>query len=325
MADRKRVYVTRRIPDAGLALLRERFDVSMNEEDRPLTRPELLAAIADVDGVLTLLTDRIDGEVMDASTSVKGYANYAVGYDNLDVAAATARKIPLSNTPDVLTDATADMAWALLFAVARRVVESDAVMRSGRWGGWGPLQFIGGDITGATLGIIGAGRIGAAMARKSRGFGMTVLYSDAFRNEALEREVGARRVELDELLAESDYVSVHVPLLPETRHLINAGTLRKMKPTAYLINTARGPIVDEAALVEALRAGVIAGAGLDVYEAEPKMASGLAELPNVVITPHVASATKRSRDDMATLAARNLIAMVEGSRPETCINPEIYG
>ncbi|TVQ21996.1 MAG: D-glycerate dehydrogenase, partial [Spirochaetaceae bacterium] len=228
-------------------------------------------------------------------------------------------------TPDVLTDATADMAWALLFAVARRVVESDAVMRSGRWGGWGPLQFIGGDITGATLGIIGAGRIGAAMARKSRGFDMKVLYCDGFRNEALEAELGARRVELDELLSASDYVSVHVPLMPETRHLINASTLKKMKPTAYLINTARGPIVDEAALVDALRTGTIAGAGLDVYEAEPKMAPGLAELPNVVITPHVASATKRTRDDMATLAARNLIAMVEGSRPETCINPEIYG
>ena len=324
MADKRRVYVTRRIPDAGLAVLRERFEVSMNTEDRPLTREELIANIGEVDGVLTLLTDRIDGELMDASPRVKGYANYAVGYDNMDVAAATARRIPLSNTPGVLTDATADMAWALLFASARRVVESDTVMRGGRWPGWGPLQFIGGDITGATLGIIGAGRIGSAMALKSRGFQMRVLYTDACPSEVLEREVGARRVELDELLAESDFVSVHVPLLPETRHLMNARTLRQMKPSAYLINTSRGPVIDEAALVDALRSGVIAGAGLDVYESEPKMAPGLAELPNVVITPHVASATKRSRDDMATLAARNLIAMVDGRRPETCINPEIF-
>lgn len=319
-----KIYVTRRIPDAGLDLLRQHADVEVSPHDRPLTRAELIEAIQDADGVLSLLTDRIDGELMDAAPRVKGYANYAVGYDNMDVPAATARGIPLSNTPGVLTDATAGMAWALLFAVARRVVESDRFMRSGRWEGWGPLQFIGGDITGATLGIVGAGRIGTAMALGSRGFAMKVLYADEFPSDVLEKELGAKKVPLPELLAAADHVSVHVPLMAQTRHLMNEQTLALMKPTAYLINTSRGPVIDEAALVDALRERVIAGAGLDVYEDEPEMAPGLAELDNVVVTPHVASATRRTRDDMATLAARNVLAMAEGRRAETCINPEVY-
>jgi glyoxylate reductase len=318
-----KVLVTRRIPDEGLAMLADQCDIEMNPHDRPMSRPELLAAVAGKDGVLCLLTDKVDAELFDAAPKVRGYANYAVGYDNMDVAEATRRKIPLSNTPDVLTDATADMAWALLFSVARRVVESDTVMRSGSWKGWGPLQFIGGDIFGATLGIVGAGRIGAAMAARSKGFNMKVVYSDARPNEALERELGARRVEFEELLAVSDYVSVHVPLMPETRHLFNAAAFAKMKRTAYLINTSRGPVVDEAALVTALRDRTIAGAGLDVYEKEPLMADGLAALDNVVITPHTASATFASRRGMATKAATNLLAMLEGRRPPDCINPGV--
>ncbi|PKL07652.1 MAG: D-glycerate dehydrogenase, partial [Spirochaetae bacterium HGW-Spirochaetae-7] len=217
-----------------------------------------------------------------------------------------------------------DMAWALLFAVARRVVESDAVMRSRSWLGWGPLQFIGGDITGATLGIVGAGRIGAAMAARSVGFGMRLIYTDARRNEALERDTGAVFVTFDELLSSSDYVSVHVPLLPETRHLFNRETLRRMKPTAYLINTSRGPVIDERALLEALKAGVIAGAGLDVYEKEPLLTEGLAALSNVVLTPHTASATFASRKGMALKAAANLLAMLRGEPAPDCLNPEIY-
>ncbi|MBL8966013.1 MAG: D-glycerate dehydrogenase [Spirochaetaceae bacterium] len=325
MTGRPKVFVTRRIPEVGLELLRERFEVAMNAEDRPLSRAEFLAAIGDAEGLLCLLTDKVDAEAMDAAAKAKGFANYAVGFDNIDLAEATRRGIPVSNTPDVLTDATAEMAWALLFAVARRVVESDGLMRSGGWKGWGPLQFIGGDVAGKTLGVVGGGRIGQAFAGKSRGFDMPILYCDERPSEAMERDLGARRVSLDELLQESDFVSVHVPLLPSTRHLVDAAALRRMKRTAYLINTARGPVVDEAALVEALRAGRIAGAGLDVYEDEPRAAEGLAALPNVVMTPHTASATVSSRNGMAVKAARNLIAMVEGKRAPDCLNPGVYG
>jgi len=319
------VYVTRLIPVEGLTLLREACNVEINPEDRPLTREELLKNVRGRDGVITLLTDRIDGEVMDAARGIKGFANYAVGFDNLDVKAATERKIPLSNTPGVLTLATAEMAWTLLFAVARRLIESDRVMRSGTWPGWGPMQFIGGDVTGKTLGIVGAGRIGTAMALMSKGFAMRVLYTDEVANPTLEKDLGARKVSFEELLRESDFVSVHVPLMPATRHLFNAKTLALMKPTAYLINTSRGPVIHEAELVEALRRGVIAGAALDVYEFEPKMVPGLAELPNAVLAPHTASATRSSRSGMSVKAATNLLAMLRGERPPDCLNPEIYG
>ena len=321
---RPNVYVTRQIPQEGIELLQATCDVEINPEDRPLTREELLEKVKGRDAVLCLLTDKIDAEVYEAAAGVKGFANYAVGYDNIDVPEATKRGIPISNTPGVLTDATAEMAWALLFAVGRRVIESDAVMRSGEWKGWGPMQFIGGDVTGATLGIVGAGRIGAAMAMKSKGFNMKVLYTDAFRNETLEKELGAQKVELDELLQQSDYVSVHVPLMPETRHLFGMKEFQLMKKTAYLINTARGPIVNEAELVQALQTGEIAGAGLDVYENEPLMVEGLADLPNVVLTPHTASATKSSRGGMARIAAENILAMLKGEKAPTCVNPDVY-
>jgi len=319
-----KVLVTRRIPEAGLALLRDHVEVILNEADRPLTRAELLEGVREADGVLCLLNDRIDGEVMDAAARVRGFANHAVGFDNVDLAEASRRRLPVSNTPGVLTDATAEMAWTLLFAVARRIVESDRAMRSGRWGGWGPLQFIGGDVTGRTLGVVGAGRIGEAFALKSRGFAMPVLYADERPSPVLERELGARRVSLEELLGAADFVSVHVPLTPATRHLIDAAALARMKPTAYLVNTSRGPVVDEAALVEALRAGTLAGAGLDVYEDEPRMAPGLAALDNAVLAPHTGSATVTSRNNMALTAARNLIAMVAGERAPDCLNPEVY-
>jgi len=321
---RKKILVTRTIPDAGLSLLRERFEVKVCGQDGPLDRRAFLDALHDADGVLCLLTDKIDAEAMEAAERVAGFANYAVGFDNIDVAEATKRGIPVSNTPDVLTDATAEMAWALLFAIARRVVESDAVMRSGTWKGWGPLQFIGGDVAGKTLGVIGGGRIGYAFARKSRGFDMPILYADERRNEAFEKELGAKRVGLEELLRGSDFVSVHVPLLPSTRHLINAAALSLMKPTAYLINTSRGPVIDEKALVEALRSRTIAGAGLDVYEEEPRAAPGLGELSNVVICPHTASATVSSRNGMAVKAAKNLIAMLQWEQAPDCLNPAVY-
>jgi len=320
----QRVYVTRMIPQPGIELLKKEFEVDINPDDRPLTREELLNNIKGCEGVLCLLTDKIDDVLFDANPEIKGFANYAVGYDNIDVKAASARKIPISNTPGVLTDATADMAWALLFSAARRVVESDGFIRTGEWGGWGPLQYIGGDITGATLGIIGAGRIGTAMAMKSRGFGMKVLYHDALRNSVLEDKLGAIKVGFDEIIAESDYISVHVPLMAETRGLINADVFKKMKKSAYLINTSRGPVVDEAALVDSLKTGEIAGAGLDVFEKEPETAPGLTELTNVVITPHTASATIQTRNNMALKAAANLTAMLKGRRVPDCVNPEIF-
>ena len=321
------VCVTRMIPDVGIDLLRGKCDpLDINPEDRVLTRDELLAMVGGRDGVLCLLTDPIDAEVFDAAgPRCKVFANYAVGYNNIDVAAATERGIAITNTPGVLTDATADHAWALLFSAARRIVEADRFTREGRFKGWGPMMFLGGDITGKTLGVVGAGRIGTAMALRSSGFRMRVLYTDTVPNAVIEEELGARRVDLATLLKESDYVSVHVPMTLETTHLIGSEELAMMKPSAYLINTSRGPVIDEAALVEALRAKGIAGAGLDVFEREPELVPGLAELDNVVIPPHIASATIETRGRMAAMAAGNLIARLEGDEPPNCVNPEVLG
>ncbi len=321
-----KVYVTRLIPQAGLDLLQDSCEVEVNPEDRPLTREELLAHVADKHGVIGLMTDRIDAEFFDAARVLRGYANFAVGYDNIDVAEATRRRMPVSNTPGVLTLATAELAWALLFAVARRIVATDRIMRSGTWPGWGPLQFLGLGVTGKTLGIVGAGRIGTAVALMSKGFGMQVLYTNVSgrENQTLKTELGARLVSFGELAAESDFISIHTPLTPATRHLFRAETMALLKPTAILINTARGPVIKEDDLVAALSSRRIAGAGLDVYEFEPRMAEGLAELDNAVITPHIGSATTSSRTGMALLAARNLLAMLRGERPESCLNPEIY-
>jgi len=322
-----KIYVTRPIPEVGLELLRRSHpNFEMNTEDRMLTRAELLEKARGLDGLLSLLTDKIDGELMDvAGPQLKIVANHAVGFDNVDLAAATQRGVLITNTPGVLTDATADHTWALLFAVARRIPESEKFLRAGKFKGWGPLMFLGGDVTGRTLGIVGAGRIGHAVATKSRGFGMRVLYSDEVANAAIEQEVGAQKVSLEELLRQSDFVSVHVPLLPSTRHFINKDTLRQMKKTAYLINTSRGPVVDEAALAEALRNGVVAGAALDVFENEPAVHPELLKLDNVVLTPHTASATFDTRNKMATMAANNLIAGLAGQKPPNLVNSEVWG
>ncbi len=318
------VYITREIPRPGIDTVAEAVaTVDVNPDDRVLTREELLAAVRGRDGVLCLLTDAIDAEALDAAAGCRIFANYAVGYNNIDVAAATARGIAVTNTPGVLTDATADLTWALLMATARRIAEGDRYTRAGEFRGWAPMLLLGGDISGHTLGIIGAGRIGTAVALRSRGFRMRVLYFDRVQNEALEQAVGAQRVGLETLLAESDFVCVHVNLDETTRHLIGARELSRMKPTAYLVNTSRGPVIDEAALVEALRAGEIAGAGLDVFEDEPALAPGLAELPNAVVPPHLGSATVGTRTRMATLAATNLVAMLDGRRPPNIVNPEV--
>lgn len=318
------VYVTRRVPQPGLDMLVEACArVEVNPHDRVLTREELLAGVRGRDAVLCLLTDTIDAEVFDAAQGCRIFANYAVGYNNIDVPAATARGIAVTNTPGVLTDATADLTWALLFCAARRIAEGDRFTRAGKFDGWSPMLFLGGDISGGTLGIVGAGRIGTAVALRSRGFRMRVLYHDKVQNEALEQAVGAERVSLDALLGESDFVCIHVSLDESTRHLIGARELGLMKPTAYLINTSRGPVVDEAALVEALREGQIAGAGLDVFEDEPELKPGLAELDGVVIPPHLGSATIGTRTKMATLAAANVVAMMRGERPPNIVNPEV--
>jgi D-3-phosphoglycerate dehydrogenase len=321
-----KIYVTQPIPSAGLETLRRAYpNFQMNPDERVLTRAELFEKTKGCDGILSLLTDKIDAELLDiAGPQLKVVANMAVGFDNIDLAAATARGVMATNTPGVLTDATADHAWALLFAVARRIPESEKFLRAGKFTSWGPLLFLGGDVTGRTLGIIGAGRIGHAVAMKSAGFNMRVLYADEVANSKLEQETGGRKVSVSELLAESDFVSVHVPLLPGTKHLINANTLRLMKKTAYLINTSRGPVVDEAALAEALKNGVIAGAALDVFENEPLVHPELLKLDNVVLTPHIASATVETRAKMATMAAENLIAALAGKRPPNLVNVDVW-
>ena len=319
------VFVTRRIPQPGLDLLAYAgLTVEVNPHDRVLSREELLAGVRGKDGVLCLLTDKIDDAVMDAAgPRCKGFANYAVGYDNVDLTAATRRGLPVSNTPGVLTDAAADQAWALLMAAARRTVESDAFMRTGKWQGWGPMQFLGVDLVGATLGIVGAGRIGTVVARRAAGWQMNIIYTDPRGKPEFEQEFGARRVELDQLLREADFVSLHVALTPQAHHLIGKRELELMKPTAVLVNTSRGPVVNEAALVDALRERRIFAAGLDVYEHEPAAAPGLLDLPNVVACPHLGSATVRTRTAMATMAATNLLAMLRGEMPPTCVNPEV--
>src|SRR5690349_9810892 len=282
-----RIFITQPIPEPGPSLVRRvATDLKSNPDDRVLSTDELREAVAGCDAVLCLLTDRIDASVLEAARGCRVFANMAVGYNNVDVAAATRLGILVTNTPGVLTEATADLTWALILGVARRVAEGDREMRAGRFPGWGPLYMLGGDVTGRTLGLVGPGRIAAAVARRALGFQMRLLYHGRRESPELDA-LGARGVGLDELLAESDFVSLHVPLQAETRHLIDARALGLMKPTAYLINTARGPVVDEAALVEALRAGKIAGAGLDVYEDEPRMARGLADCENALLLPHL--------------------------------------
>ncbi len=317
----RNVYVTRPIPEPGLELLRQSCDVEVKPTDDLVSKEELLEKVKGRDALLCLLTEKIDKEIIEAaSPNLKIIANYAVGYDNIDVASATEHGVYVTNTPGVLTDTTADMAWALMFSVARRIVEADKYCREGKFKGWSATLFLGGDVYGKTLGLVGVGRIGAAVAMRTKGFNMRVLYVDVRHNYEIEREVGAVKVDMDTLLKESDFVSLHVPLMPETRHLIGRRSLAMMKPTAYLINTSRGPVVDEAALAEALRNKVIAGAGLDVYEFEPKITPELLELDNVVLAPHIASGTVETRTKMALMAAENVIAALDGRTPPNAVN-----
>lgn len=311
-----KVLVTREIPEAGLRPL-EDLDVTVLSEAPP-SRDELLEAAPGAEGVLSTVTEKIDGEFMDAAgDGLKVVANMAVGYDNVDLGAARERGIVVANTPGVLDETTADVAFMLLLAAARRLGEAERVLRAGEWEWWGPKLFTGPDVWGKKLGIIGLGRIGQAVGRRARGFGMEIVYYNRSRKREAERELGARRVELGELLRTSDFVSVHTPLTPETRHLIGAGELGEMKPESVLVNTSRGPVVDEAALAGALARGDIFAAGLDVYEEEPKVHPGLLELENVVLAPHIGSGSIETRDKMAVLAAENIRAVLAGEPPKS--------
>ncbi len=318
------VAVTRVIPEAGLRLLRDAAEIRLWQEELPPDAEALAALLQGCDGALTLLTDTIDGAVLDREPNLKVISNFAVGYDNVDVPAATARGVAVCNTPDVLTETTADFAWALLMAAARRVVEGADYVRAGKWQTWGPTLLLGRDLTGATLGIVGFGRIGREVAKRARGFEMRVLAFDAFPDERVARELGAELRPLDDLLRESDFVTLHVALTPETQQMIGARELDLMKPEAILVNAARGPVVDTDALVAALRDGVIGGAALDVTDPEPMPVDHpLVALPNALVVPHMASATVATRDRMAEVAARNLLAVLRGERPPHIVNPEV--
>lgn len=320
-----KVFVTRIIPDKGLDLVRDFCDVDLWTDEMPPSRAELLKHVQGVDGILSLLTDRIDGEVMDAAgEQLKVISNHAVGFDNIDIAAATARNIPVGNTPDVLTDATADFAFTLLMSAGRRVLEADRYVREGKWKTWEPMLLLGTEMKGATLGLVGFGRIGKAMARRALGFDMRVIYYDPNEKEA-HLELNAARVDFETLLAESDFVSLHTPLTADTRHLIDSEALSKMKPTAVLINTSRGPVVDMDALYDALKEKRIFAAGLDVTDPEPLPSDHkLLTLDNIAIMPHIASASTATRDKMSWMAAQNLIAGLKGERLPNCVNLQVY-
>ena len=316
-----KVLVTARLPEEVLSLIAREHQVESYSADPPMDRRQLLQSIADKEGLLCTITDRIDTEVLDRAPALKVIANYGVGFEHLDINGATQRGIPVTNTPGVLTEATADLALALILATARRVVEGDRRVREGKFQYWAPLLFLGQEVNGKTLGIIGMGRIGQAVARRAAGFGMKIIYQSRTRlAPAAEQELKASSVPLATLLREADFVTLHVPLTPQTRHLIGSRELELMKPTAYLINTARGPVVDEAALVAALRQRRIRGAGLDVYEREPQLTPGLVDLDNVVLLPHLGSATIETRTRMAVMAAENLLAGLRGDPPPNCLN-----
>ncbi|MDK2897237.1 MAG: glyoxylate reductase [Candidatus Atribacteria bacterium] len=325
MDTKPRVFVTRLIPEEGLNLVRKCCEIEVSDYDGVLPREMLLKKVKGARGILCLLTDTIDREVMEAAgPELRVISNYAVGYNNIEVEEATKRGILVTNTPGVLTETTADLAFSLLMAVARRVVEGDRLVRAGKFRGWEPLLLLGRDIHRSTLGIVGFGRIGQAMARRAQGFNMKVMYSSRHRvEEKVERELGATYHPLDELLTESDFVTLHLPLTPDTHHLIGEKELRLMKKEAYLINTARGPVVDEKALARALKEGWIQGAALDVFEREPKVEAELLTLENVVLAPHLGSASYATRSKMATMAADNLVRALRGEIPPNLVNREV--
>jgi glyoxylate reductase len=319
-----RVLITRVLPEPALEVVRQACEVQIDPLDQPLTPTALRQAVVDKQGVLCLVTDRIDVPVLDAAAGLKVVSNVAVGYDNIDVAAATQRGILVTNTPGVVTESTADLTWSLLCSVARRIAEGDRYIRAGKWRDWTLLLMAGSDIHGRTLGICGMGRIGQAVARRAKGFQMRILYHNRQRlDSAIESELNAIWVEKHTLLQQADFVSLHVPLSSATTHFIGAAELRMMRPTAYLINASRGPVVDEAALIQALQQGWIAGAALDVFEHEPHVPPALCALENVVLVPHIGSASVATRTRMAVMAAENLVAVLRGEYTPYVVNPTV--
>ena len=321
--DRPRILLTRALPEEGIERLHKESELDLWDSDLPIPRGELMDRIDAADALICLLSDRIDEELLRRGARLRAIGVYAVGYDNVDVNAATARGIPVFNTPGVLTDATADMAFALLLSLARRIVEGDRMVREGRFRSWGPKLFLGKDLRGSTLGVVGAGSIGGAVLRRGKAFGMDLVYHSRTRKDALESELGARYAGLDELLSVSDVVSLNVPLTSETHHLIGAREFGLMKDDALLVNTARGPVVDEVELYEALASGSIGGAALDVYEREPDVYAPLLKLDNVVLAPHLGSATVHTRTKMARMVCDAVLDHLNGGRPENCVNPSV--
>ena len=319
-----KVFVTRIIPEKGLKMVQEFADAEVWQDELPPPRAVILEKIKGLDGILSLLTDKMDAEVMDAAPNLKVISNYAVGFDNVDVPAATQRGILVCNTPGVLTETTADLAWTLLMAGARRIVEGDSYARAGKWKTWGPMLLLGQDVHHSTIGIIGMGRIGYEMAKRAKGFSMRILYHDPIRRPEFEEELGMEYVPMDELLAQSDFITLHCLLNEQTRHLIGKAQFAKMKPTAVLVNSSRGPVVDQQALYEALAARQIAHAALDVTDPEPPVPDDpILQLDNITVVPHIASASIATRTKMATMAAENLIAALSGQRPTNPVNPEV--
>ena len=320
-----RVLITHKLADEAVEVARRACDVHFTSLDPSPDAATLRRAVVGMDGIISVVTDMIDAAFLEAGADLKVVANVAAGYDNVDVPAATRRGVVVTNTPGVVTESTADLTWGLLFGIARRIPEADRYVRAGKWKEWRLMALLGHDVHGRTLGIIGMGRIGQAVARRASGFGMTILYHNRHRlPESVESDLGATWVELDTLLQNADFISVHTPLSTETRHLIGEKELRMMKPTAYLLNTSRGPVVDETAVIRALREQWIAGAGLDVFEQEPEVPQALKDLENVVLLPHIGSASVASRTRMAVMAAQSAVAVLQGERPQHVVNPEVY-
>ena len=319
-----KVFITRKIPQIGIDLLKKKHAVRVYPKDQVIPRKELLNAVKWCDALLCLLTDKIDKELLEINPKLKIISNYAVGFNNIDIKAATEKGIPVTNTPGVLTDAVAEHTLALMLAVSKRIVESDKFLRAGKYKSWAPLLLLGTQLKGKILGVIGLGRIGSEVAAKAQAMGMKIVYYDIKADKEFEKKFQAKFFSIPQLLKLSDFVSIHVPLLPTTTHLLSTKEFALMKKTAYLINTSRGPVIDEKALVIALQKKQIAGAGLDVCEFEPKLAPGLAKLSNVVITPHTASATIEARSAMAEIAAKNILEVLSGRKGPTTVNPEVY-
>ncbi|WP_425060724.1 Putative 2-hydroxyacid dehydrogenase [Sporomusa carbonis] len=322
---KQKVFVSGLIPQIAADMLSKHFEVTMHNDLRLLSKQEIIDGLAGKDALLCLLSDNIDADIINSNPNLKIIANYGAGFNNIDVATATAKKIPVTNTPKVSTNATADLTWGLILAIARRIVEGDKTTRAGKFTGWAPLYHLGVEVTGKTLGIVGMGNIGKAVAKRAQGFDMRIIYHTRTRlSPDVEKELGLEYMPLTDVITQADFLTFHLSYALSLKHMIGAKELASMKPTAFLINAARGPLIDEAALLEALRNKTIAGAALDVYEFEPKVTAGLEELDNVVLTPHLGNATIETRDAMAEIAANNIIAVLTGQKPLTCVNPQIY-